>query len=229
GRGKGGEAGSRPEGQAPQGEARPPRAANPNGNANGNGNAKGKAQQRGKGQRQGGQGGQGQPGVAGEPQVRRSRYEDGGQPLDNANRSAASLASGRSERPGKGNFSGGGGRMRRGAAPLVVIDPNHAPAPSEIVAILQGKRPTATFEGIPEEDRRELVQNRGQAARAAAGGGGGGGGQPGGNAGGRRSGSRNSRPRGQGQPGQRAAGGNARPAAERPLHERFPGLPRDEE
>jgi ATP-dependent RNA helicase RhlE len=170
-----------------------------------------------------------------EPQPHRSRYENGGQPLDNANRSPTALASGRSDRPGNGSYGGGGGggRMRRGAAPMVTFDPNHPPAPSEIVAILQGKRPT-TVDGIPEEDRLALaLANRGNGGPGRSGGNGGGGNGGGANPGGNRQGkngrSRSARPGGQGNGGQGNNGGNSRAGAERPLHERFPGLPRDED
>ncbi len=136
----------------------------------------------------------------------RSRYENGGQPLDNANRSPAVLAGGR-DRPARGGFGGGRGR---GSTPAV-IDPSRPPAPSEIVAILQGKRPTM-IDGIPEEDRRELgLGQRGN-----------GNGHGNGNGGQKRQGQAPGKGRARGT-------GGARVAADRPLHERFPGLPRDED
>ncbi len=177
---------------------------------------------------------------------RRSQFENGGQPTDNANRSPTALAGGR-DRPGQG--FGGKGKMRRSNAPMMTFDPNRQPAPSELVAILQGKRPTSVIEGIPEEDRLELGlgQARGphNGPRHANS-------NPNGNAGPRGPGG----PKRQGKNGQRSNGnrpaggprgpggpnpnrgparprtdrsGAERPGAERPLHERFPGLPRDEE
>lgn len=164
-------------------------------------------------------------------QPRRGQYENGGQPADNANRSPTVLAGGR-DRPNSG-FSGKG-KMRRGNAPMVTFDPHRQPAPSELVAILQGKRPTSVIEGIPEEDRLEL--GLGQARGPHPGprnGNGHGNGAPRGNGGpkrpGRNGAPHGNRPNGPRSPGQHANRGPARSSAERPLHERFPGLPRDEE
>ena len=173
------------------------------------------AQARGKAQR-----GNGQPR---EPQPHRSRYENGGQPLDNANRSPTVLAGGRERPAGRGGFGGGGGRMRRGGA-AVQIDPNHQPSPSELVAVLQGKRPTSVIDGIPEEDRIALgLANRGQPSN------GNGNGQ-------KRGGKSNSNRARVPRTADGEANGNLaapqtapRQGNERPLHERFPGLPRDEE
>lgn len=169
---------------------------------------------------------------------RRSQFEHGGQPTDNANRSPTALAGGR-DRPGQG--FGGKGKPRRSNGPMATFDPNRQPAPSELVAILQGKRPTSVIEGIPEEDRLELGLGQARGPQHN---------QRNGNANG------NSAPRGPGGPkrqgkngprngnrpnnGSRGPGGAnphhgpARPrqdriGSERPLHERFPGLPRDEE
>jgi len=169
---------------------------------------------------------------------RRSQFEHGGQPTDNANRSPTALAGGR-DRPRQG--FGGKGNMRRGNAPMVTFDPNRQPAPSELVAILQGKRPTSVIEGIPEEDRLELGLGQSRAPHHAARHG-----NTNGNAAprnpsgpkrqaqhGPRNGNRSSAgPRGPGNTNPNR--GPARPrsertGAERPLHERFPGLPRDEE
>ncbi len=209
---------ARPQGQGQGQAARPPRARG-NG-APGQGQPRG-AGQRGAGQNQGqGQGQRAQRGrgnangnVLRDETPHRSRYENGGQPLDNANRSPAVLAGGR-DRPNRGGGFGGRGR---GAAP-VTFDPSRPPAPSEIVAVLQGKRPSM-IDGIPEEDRREL----GLIQRAAGNGGNGNGGN--GN-GGQKRGNGNNKGRGRGG---NPNGGAPRVAADRPLHERFPGLPRDED
>jgi ATP-dependent RNA helicase RhlE len=177
---------------------------------------------------------------------RRNSFEHGGQPTDNSNRSPTVLAGGR-DRPRQG-FNAKGS-PRHSNPHNVNFDPNRQPAPSELVAILQGKRPTSVIEGIPEEDRLELGLGQGRSShqhppRHA---------QTNGNVApprgtGEQNGQkRHGHPRHGNRPKNGARGPNgshpnrgpshARPmrggsdkaSIERPLHERFPGLPRDEE
>jgi ATP-dependent RNA helicase RhlE len=143
--------------------------------------------------------------------TRRPRFEKSGQPQDNANRSPTALATGHDHRGGPKNKNGKG---RHNGPARQAFDPNRPAAPSEIVAFLQGKRPAAIIDGIPEEDRIELgLAPRPQGERRDSAHGNGSSGGP--------SGHRHKRPpRKTGQRG---------PRAERPLHERFPGLPQDDE
>lgn len=140
------------------------------------------------------------------PKPQRVRSERNGQPIDNANRSPQELASGFNPNRHKHKQ----GQRQTPGPKRPSFDPARPAAPSEIVAFLQGKRPTAIIDGIPEEDRLELgLGPRPTSERRLDT-------HPG-----------NGGPR-QKRPHHRKPGHGA-PRKDRPLHERFPGLPKDED